>query len=39
MNLVTKVLNSTALAAAKNSEKNCSVFALDEPKMPASIIK
>lgn len=39
MNLVTKVLNSTALAAAKNSETNCSVWCLNEPKMPASMIK
>lgn len=39
MNLVTKVLNSTALAAAKNSETNCPVLGLDEPKMPASMIK
>lgn len=39
MNLVTKVLNSTALAAAKNSETNCPVWAFDEPKMPTSMIK
>lgn len=39
MNLVTKVLNSTALAAAKNSEANCSFWGFNEPKMPASMIK
>ena len=39
MNLVTKVLNSTALAAAKNSETTCSLWGLDEPKMPTSMIK
>ena len=39
MNLVTKILNSAALASAKNSESNCSIWALDEPKMPASMIK
>lgn len=39
MNLVTKVLNSTALAAAKNSENACPVIVIDEPKMPASMIK
>ena len=39
MNLVTKVLNSTALAAAKNSETNCPMILFDEPKMPASMIK
>lgn len=39
MNLVTKVLNSAALASAKSSEANCSMILLDEPKMPASMIK
>ena len=39
MNLVTKILNSAALASAKNSENTCSVWALDEPKMPASMVK
>lgn len=39
MNLVTKVLNSAALASAKNSETTCSMWGLDEPKMPASMIK
>lgn len=39
MNLVTKVLNSAALASAKTSETNCPVILLDEPKMPASMIK
>lgn len=39
MNLVTKVLNSAALASAKNSEKNCAVIFFDEPKMPSSMIK
>lgn len=39
MNLVTKVLNSAALASAKNSETNCSFWAIDEPQMPASMIK
>ena len=39
MNLVTKILNSAALASAKNSETTCSVWAIDEPKMPASMIK
>ncbi len=39
MNLITKVLNSAALASAKNSETNCPIFVIDEPKMPASMIK
>ena len=39
MNLVTKVLNSAALASAKNSENTCSFWVLDEPKMPTSMIK
>lgn len=39
MNLVTKILNSAALASAKNSETNCSMWGLDEPQMPASMIK
>ncbi len=39
MNLVTKVLNSAALASAKNSETNCPVLVIDEPKMPSSMIK
>lgn len=39
MSLVTKILNSAALASAKNSETNCSVWGFDEPKMPASMIK
>lgn len=39
MNLVTKVLNSAALASAKNSETTCSIILVDEPKMPASMIK
>lgn len=39
MNLVTKVLNSTALAAAKKSEIACPLWGIEEPKMPASMIK
>lgn len=39
MNLVTKVLNSTALAAAKNSETNCVFWGFDEPQMPTNMIK
>ena len=39
MNLVTKILNTAALASAKNSETTCSFWAFDEPKMPASMIK
>ena len=39
MNLVTKVLNSAALASAKNSETNCPTLLIDEPKMPESMIK
>ncbi len=39
MNLVTKILNSAALASAKNSESTCAVILVDEPKMPASMIK
>ena len=39
MNLVTKVLNTVALASAKNSETTCSMWAYDEPQMPASMIK
>ena len=39
MNFVTKILNNAALASAKNTEKACSIFILDEPKMPASMIK
>ena len=39
MNLVTKVLNGAALASAKNSETNCSIIFIDEPKMPESMIK
>lgn len=39
MNLVTKILNSTALAAAKNSEASCVFWGLDEPQMPTSMIK
>ena len=39
MNLVTKVLNSAALASAKSSENTCPIIAIDEPKMPASMIK
>ena len=39
MNLVTKILNSAALASAKNSETNCAIIFFDEPKMPASMIK
>ena len=39
MNLVTKVLNSAALASAKNSETNCPIIFFDEPKMPASMVK
>jgi len=39
MNLVTKVLNSAALASAKNSETTCSIWGFDEPQMPASMIK
>lgn len=39
MNLVTKILNTVALASAKNSEKTCSFIVIDEPKMPASMIK
>ena len=39
MNLITKVLNSAALASAKNSENTCPVIGYDEPKMPASMIK
>ena len=39
MNLVTKVLNSTALAAAKSSENACPIICIDEPQMPASMIK
>ena len=39
MNLVTKVLNSAALASAKNSENTCPLIAFDEPKMPANMIK
>ena len=39
MNLVTKVLNSAALASAKTSEANCPMIFFDEPKMPASMVK
>lgn len=39
MNLVTKILNSAALASAKNSECACVFWAYDEPQMPASMIK
>ena len=39
MNLVTKILNSAALASAKNSESTCPVICFDEPKMPNSMIK
>lgn len=39
MNLVTKVLNSAALATAKNSETSCPVLLIDEPKMPESMVK
>ena len=39
MNLVTKVLNSAALASAKTSETNCPILGFDEPKMPNSMIK
>ena len=39
MNLVTKVLNNSALASAKNSETNCPILFIDEPKMPESMIK
>lgn len=39
MNLVTKVLNSAALASAKNSENTCSSWCFDEPKIPANMIK
>lgn len=39
MNLVTKVLNSTALAVAKNSENTCPMICVDEPQMPTSMIK
>ena len=39
MNLVTKILNSAALASAKNSETNCSFWGLDEPKMPKSLLE
>ena len=39
MNLITKVLNNAALASAKNSETNCPVIFVDEPKMPTSMIK
>lgn len=39
MNLVTKVLNTAALASAKSSENCSSFWALDEPQMPASMIK
>jgi cyclic lactone autoinducer peptide len=39
MNLVTKVLNSAALASAKTSETNCAIILIDEPKMPESMIK
>ena len=39
MNLVSKILNTAALASAKNSENTCSVWAYDEPKMPSSMIK
>ncbi len=39
MNLVAKILNKAALTSAKNSETTCPVIFLDEPKMPASMIK
>lgn len=39
MNLVTKILNSAALASAKNSETTCSMWGLDEAQMPTSMIK
>lgn len=39
MNLLVKVLNTAALASAKNSENTCSMWGLDEPQMPASMIK
>ncbi len=39
MNLITKILNSAALASAKTSETTCSVIAFDEPKMPSSMLK
>ena len=39
MNLVTKILNSAALASAKNSENVCPIVGIDEPKMPESMIK
>lgn len=39
MNLVTKVLNSAALASAKNSESACTFILIDEPAMPASMLK
>ncbi|MBQ6282959.1 MAG: cyclic lactone autoinducer peptide [Bacilli bacterium] len=39
MNLVTKILNSAALASAKSSESTCPAIAFDEPKMPSSMIK
>lgn len=39
MNLITKILNSAALASAKNSENASPVIVIDEPQMPASMIK
>lgn len=39
MNFITKVLNNAALASAKNSETACSFILIDEPAMPASMIK
>jgi len=39
MNLVTKILNSAALTAAKNSETASPFIVFDEPKMPASMLK
>lgn len=39
MNLVAKILNNAALTSAKNTETTCAVILLDEPKMPASMIK
>ena len=39
MNLVAKILNNVALTSAKSSENVCSFIVIDEPKMPASMIK
>ena len=39
MNLVAKILNKAALTSAKNRETTCPIIFIDEPKMPASMIK